>query len=472
VRGLELDLGKRIDERLHSYALILLLESSFPSLIIDNHRVASVVLEMLGPSPRMLGRMMSLSKGLSKCLAQDVYWTTNVSLGSAMWEGVGRDGSAAEEWRKYREFFGLPARNVLRIRNLNHSSSRLKLYYGTLSSQALSSPSQSSSFLDPSDLIMACVTPCEEGLGSSSIPRGHIRQSTVTIKLQDDPSQIAATPLLVVIGVNTSDASRRFFRRLSFFLPDSALFPLDPPPYASLCKETGGFLFSIEPSSLSKQRLRANRKDDPGILVEGVSQASYYRDGETIELRRIGDQRMSIVEFQHRMGGSKHVDELLSTSLMSRARAYIVVLDARESDETLHSQLREVLDTYILHQRSAPLSTRAKGQYHHRSQSLSLPPVVGKTQSSIEDKPLIIFVSIDTRFVHHPNDVNNIVLSVKMAAEKTLRGHYTSAKIKWFVQPFDERAAEDCMGKGIGAGINWMTRVLNNMPSHNRSGGR
>lgn len=506
-----LDFGEKIDKRLSGHNLILVLEGSFSSVISSDRGILLTILAFLSPSPRDIAILIQLDQKMSRVLESDEYWGMTLKANNTkLWEGVGRDGTAMDEWLRYGRYFGLPLKNVLRIRHLNHTTSRLRLYYGTLNSSSTShsfnqmcSPPIPLDIVNPKQLITNCITAIDVpdvpppppvstsrtlASTSSSRHRGqhHLRTqssafgvfsdafesvvSTPGCSFLDNSQSPSNPPIIFIIGCNHNpNASRSILRRLMLSLPMSALFPTSPPPYIPLCKEVGGFLMNIEASPLANLRQFKNKKD-PGILVEGVSQQTFYQCQETVELRRIGDHRLSLVEFSHDLGGSRHINELIASGILEEsARAYIFVIDGKVGEDIIHSTLEDFLNTYIL----GPFLMKRQSNAHSRSRSLTLPlqniPLV-----KLHDRPFVVFVGMNSHYITEHAEINIICQRIRRVTENILRSHPYStllrtSKLKWFIQPYDELADEPCLNNGVGAGINWLTRALNASAASARS---
>jgi len=517
--GTCLSFGGKIDGRYSGHQLILVLEGSFSEVLSNSREVMLSVLAYLKPSPVDLATLCILDRKLSRVLENDEYWLKTINTHHTMWEGVGRDGSAVEEWLRYAKYFGLPIKNVLRIRHLNHTTSRIRLFYGTLTAQTSSNPSPIAwsaleGSINPTSMITTCITAVDGNGGNEPVRpssmRGHHHRSisqsswlggalsamslssaaSASCNTGMTTSTTTATPSIVwIIGCHkNSHASRQLLSRIMLSLPASALFPLDPPPYKPLVKDFGGFLMQVEPSPIANLRQFRNKKD-PGILVEGVSNNSFYRLQATMELRKIGDSRLSFVEFSHQLGGSIHVNDLLSTGVVdATAKAHLFVLDAcKENEDSIRNTLEELINTYIL----GPFlvnkkklantasyysnsSCHTQPLHHTRGRSLTLPfhQASQLLPPKPESRPFVIFVSINTSVISEREEIDAICQHVRRVTENILRTHVhalllRTSKLKWFVQPYDELAEITSMRCGIGAGVNWLTRSLNASPASN-----
>lgn len=77
-----------------------------------------------------LSTLMMISKEFNTIASTDKYWKQVFIKND--WRGVGSDGSEDDEWDNYRIHYGLPYYNTLRIRYIQQSNSRLKIFYGSL----------------------------------------------------------------------------------------------------------------------------------------------------------------------------------------------------------------------------------------------------------------------------------------------------------------------------------------------------
>lgn len=361
---------------------------------------------------------------------------------------VGHDD---EEWSAYRDTFGLPWFNTLRIRWISHHVSRLKIVYGAINdTNSINNDTvtctlpKTNSFLCGANDDFSDIR--AERMNPYVIP---IIGVVKTINLQQSFAQLVIRQLyhLVPYSVAEYHLHRTFeeypplLKGAAIILPESPLRILR----ASVIGSGGGGGVSGRPP------------------LGGIMRESFTAAGKRRLLRYVGDPRMTFAQFDHlytylpesptdsedlvsgylqaNVYNGRHEEVAATRDLFVKSKACIVAIDYIASDTIeFYQHLTSVIRTFILN----PEERLINGS-----------------------KPLLILIGLEEVY-NTPLSareirvvVDEISEMVERILQEGMRGRGISSQRPWYVQPVSHTDLQDGEFRtGFVAGINWLMRAL------------
>ena len=198
-------------------------------------------------STKDLNSLMRVSKRFLLLFSSDDVWR-KIPFAWSPWQGKGKHGDESQDWQKIHEDSGLLIATIYRLRWIAHSTSRLKLYYGSI----------------PAEVEVGFVR-------SWFFPRVANPQFRRTV---------------TVLGhTGAQFGTKHFMRKLHYLVPESATSFHSTRACRPLLEN--GMLLDVEPSPIDSRS--RNLPCDPGTRVEGSSTDPGF------VFRRIGDTRLTFL---------------------------------------------------------------------------------------------------------------------------------------------------------------------------------